>query len=324
MVSGSLLPTPPAIHRMHRYPYPVLAVALVVALLVASVPLALVANGQDPAAHRAPGESENAPADNAGLTQADEAARAELARQIEARLTALHAARQQRLAESARQQAQLATINERVARLQRELAEATAQRDELDAACHTLDQRHAGLTADIASRRQLIADLAARVQPVVVRFRQRVVAGVAWHRGARLDALDQIATLLAGSDTLMQADGLCRFLDVARSDLIAAGEIHRDNQAVPVDADRIVHAWVLRVGLVGEWYVAEDGDTVGYTLTGDNGEWTRVDTTDPQRASIVTALDTAAGKSPPAFIQLRLRAGGTAESADFTGGSDNR
>ena len=201
------------------------------------------------------------------------------------------AARQDHAAAMARIDAQIRTLEENRERLQVEAAGERKQAAELES--------ELGRERDaLAGARAGLTVMAGSVRPIAQRMALRISSGIPHRRDERAAEFVEVDRILSLGDDKENARALLRFWDAVAEELRLLKTRQLTNGEVPLGDGRTKHAYVARLGLVNEWFVSEDGETVGIAARRAAEPWRLV--TDPvDRERIVHALQMLQQRRPP-------------------------
>ena len=279
------------------------AILLCLALLAALPPLA---TGQSATPRRA----SEAP------TKADRTTRDQLARRVHELVEQLERTRaSQRTAESEHQQA-LQRVRRQADRLNDDL---TKTRRTVESLRKTIDKREAEvarLSAQIKAGEAWLRRVRSAAKPVVEAIRTRIANGLPWRRESRLQRLPD-EDQLDDSAREQWGNALSALMRAVGRELEAARDVELVNQPVKLDdGKRRVHSWTIRLGLVGQGFVAEEGDAVGLAKSrSHNGDpierdtWRR-DLAPAAAGGIREAIDVLREQAPPHLVAMPYQMGG--------------
>lgn len=155
-----------------------------------------------------------------------------------------------------------------------------------------LESRLATEQQFIRSHEAVVDTVTVRAKPIAPAAAARVSQGIPFQLAARHAQASGVTKDLASDDASRRiravaalAEFLTEELRLAATRQLIAQPIHLDN------ATRRVEAYQLRLGLVNQLFMSEDGEEAGYAAGGESA-WTPITTPD-QRAMIVRAVERA-------------------------------
>jgi len=229
-----------------------------------------------------------------------------LARQLHQKIEALQNARaDRRRAEQVHAQ-QVESMQRQIDRLKEDLETVEtarqASQDELD----EVRARHESIRRSIEASRQWLTQAAKQTRPIVDAFSQRIDAGIPFEKQTRADKFAEAQGGLSSDDSARQAEALAGAYQAMGDELAVGRRIELANTPIFLDGGRQrVHAWRLRLGLAGELFIAEDGQTVGLSSPDADTAWnTNLD--DAVKRAVDHVFKIAREKRPPAMIGVPL------------------
>ncbi len=129
-----------------------------------------------------------------------------------------------------------------------------------------------------------------------------IAQGIPFQREERSSRLTLIAAELAG-EAEERARGLVELLGVLSEELRLAETIEERSTQIDLPDGRRVHAYVVRLGLVQEAFVSEDGLDAGISAPG--GTW-RTDLDAVERAAVEDLVGSARGHRAAGLVPLPL------------------
>jgi hypothetical protein len=131
-------------------------------------------------------------------------------------------------------------------------------------------------TAQPAAREEIITTAVRGVRLVVESLRSRARAGAAASRGERLDRVTLVADRLNSADPIQRGEALVDLWAFFEEELRQARTIELRNDAVIFDDGKLrKDAYRVRIGLVAELLVAEDGSMVAVGSSQESDGWSR-------------------------------------------------
>ena len=250
----------------------------------------------------AAGAAAQSPGTDAGGAEASPEA---LAKRIERTLEELRSVRSERRAAREEHEQRRSGLERQIRRLEADRAAARRRRDE---ARRRLEKREKSLAAARerrAAARAFLDEAAKAAAGPIDAARARLEAGIPWKRAAGLERLGSAREALGAEAPGERGQGVERFLDWARTRLAKAASIETFHEPVVLaDGDRRVPAHQLRIGLLQQAFVSEDGETIGIAAGGGK-RWRLV--ADPAlRRTIRRASAMARQKTAPSVIALPL------------------
>jgi TolA-binding protein len=267
--------------------------ALLLAAAAFSGPLGPTAPAQDAAPEQPsqPASDPDAPA--------SEPDRRALARKIRETVAQLQKIRAERRALQKQHENRVEELDQRIGALQRRLREVEAEAEQ---AQQRVDQVRDSIESGRDRAGQLRDAIAGSAEPVgkaAERIRDRVRAGIPLRRAERTDELSSIADRAASDGATGRAGAIDDFFSFLGEELQRAGERKQWNEPVRLEGgDRRVQAYQIRVGLVSQMFVGEDGRTLGLAAKRADPPWRTGLNADVER-QIRTALEILQQRRPP-------------------------
>ena len=189
---------------------------------------------------------------------------------------------------------ELDDLEDEVASIRNEVDRLESRTNEID----RLTQRH----------RQTIDRALAAVRPAIVETRRRIASGVPYRRASRLARLDGLAADLTDDDPAARAEAAAGLWTLLLDDIALARRIESINEPVHTDdGARRMHAWQVRIGLVQQAFLSEDGGTVGLSEPAEASAWRTG--LSPERAGAVRrAVGILRRQQRPTLVPLPLPA----------------
>jgi hypothetical protein len=229
--------------------------------------------------------------------------RAQVARRIRAVVEAMQGLRADGLATRT-------ALREEAGRLEARIESLEEHRDAMEAKNLALRADREGLETKLKDararrdrHRRLLADLARTAAPVAERMEARVRTGIPHRRSERAGELGALARILGGDEEEGRAGALRRFCVAAGRELQLAATRELSTGEVALGEGRRKHAYLVRLGLVNELCVTEDGVYVGIAARDAEAEWRFLEDSDDRRRA-QTALACLRQRQPPRIAPL--------------------
>jgi hypothetical protein len=226
----------------------------------------------------------------------------ELAIAIRQQIEALHKVRARRLTAHQSHRDDLARVDRQIERLgedKESVREVVAAHQK---SVLSLQQSAKNRDRERMAAEQLIADMADKALPIVQQTLKRVDVGIPFQRGDRLIRIKDIIKGLKESSGISKGEALVDFFKLAGEELRHARAIEFWNAPLQIGQQKL-HAYVVRLGLVNQIFVSEDGQQVGIFGAEERGSWRR-DLTEGERAQLLSALKILQGRRPPELLAL--------------------
>jgi hypothetical protein len=176
-----------------------------------------------------------------------------------------------------------------------------------------LTERLAGARRSLEDLRRTLEALSRGAQPLAAAAALRIEGGIPFRRSERVAELRAAASLLEGA-AADRAAGLRRLLAFLDSEqpLLRSTEVW--SAPVALDAHTTVHAYHLRIGLIGQAFVSEDGAVAGVPAKEPGREWL-LDLPAARQEAVCAALRVLQRRKAPAIstFPVQLEAAAPAE-----------
>lgn len=244
-----------------------------------------------------------------GLPQSSEADR--IKNEIRAAVEELHAVRAQHLAQIERAESEGAEIDAQIRRLETNVEEVEVYLADSRSKAEGIEQKIA--TAEAFSNRttRFLDELCERAGSALSGWRPSLTGGVSWALEPRTAQLDRLIHALAGKGEERER-ALLEFWAFLNEELRLSHTLDERNQLVTLEGGgRSEHAYVLRLGLLQELFVSEDGSLAGTYVPGAG--W--IPEPEPMAADgIRNLMNVARGRAaadlvPAPFSSARVRGG---------------
>ena len=107
--------------------------------------------------------------------------------------------------------------------------------------------------------------------------RENIQGGIPFDVAGRLENLSDAAAKIQSDDVDHQADGVKRYFSFHRQDFHLARSTEIVNDVVDISESRQLPGYVLRLGLVCQWFMTEDQSWIGRVKGGGQNGYERVD-----------------------------------------------
>jgi hypothetical protein len=191
------------------------------------------------------------------------------------------------LAEKTRQlqlvRSQRAQLRAQRTKVDRQLAELRARAGEMkeqvaaeQSLVERLERRARNAEERPAAQEEVIVTAAKGARLAMQDVRERIQAGAPVSRRERLDRVEVLLDRLSSADPIEQGEALVDAWSFLEEELRQARTIELRNEAVVFDDGRVrKDSYRVRIGLVGELLVAEDGSTVAVASSHEPDGWLR-------------------------------------------------
>lgn len=251
-------------------------------------------------------------ADSAPNSQADPAADA-AARQLHEQLEQLSVIRKQRAGEAAAHQRQLTQTHRQIDRLKSDLEASEKKLEDLGRNVADLESTRDKQQKLIAESTSALAAVSRTLLPLAQTLRARIDQGIGFRRSERLATIDNAIEGLKNDRPEPQSAGIRGLWTslAEQAQLSLATQLW--NEPV-VMGDKRIHAYVARLGLVAQWMVSEDAQTIGVSGPGSAGQW-KTDLDPATRLSVKKAMEILQQHTPPQIIAVPLLPASSAREA---------
>ncbi len=239
----------------------------------------------------------------------------QLAHKIHETVEAIHAVRLERLRLQEQHESNVGEIERQIERLRDDLEKTDAavreEAEKLHAVKAQVEQdKRAKRAAEL-----LVSQVAASVLDAAGRMAKRVSAGIPYRKPQRQEQIGRVVEELGDSDLLVQADALTDYFSFCAEELRLAGSVHLWNEPVLLDGGkRQTHTYQVRLGLVNQFFVSEDGETVGLAARRTDREWDlQVDRS--RRRQLRVILDVLQQRRPPEIVPVPCAASAVRRAA---------
>jgi len=216
------------------------------------------------------------------------------------KLQEINALRRERMDLALEQRRELDRHETQTTRLTQQFTGVREQVTRLEEDLRQLESKLATEEQFIHSHEAVADAVAAKAQSIAPAAAARVSQGIPFQLAARHAQVSGVTADMASDDAARRiravaalAEFLTEELRLAATRQLIAQPIHLDN------ATRRVEAYQLRLGLVNQLFMSEDGTEAGYAVGGESA-WTPIATPD-ERAMIVRAVEQARQVRPPSL-----------------------
>ena len=205
---------------------------------------------------------------------AQTADRAAIATELHQKIEQLHQIRQQRATEEKALEQQSATLDNQIDRLKVDVTNlespVKSQRDTVA----DLEKRVAAHGASIRASSATLKIAADALAGSASAIHDRIAAGIPYRRDERAQRFAHLTEALRGNDPDARAAALSDYWAAATEELRLAGTMQLWNEPVKLDGGkRQVNAYQLRLGLVNQLFITEDGHTAGTAAMRADTDW---------------------------------------------------
>lgn len=159
-----------------------------------------------------------------------------------------------------------------------------------------------------ASSGKMDKDMSTICDAVVIQLsqaHQNIQNGIPFAVGGRLETLSDAAAKIKSGGVDQQADGVKRYFNFHRQDFQLARSTEIVNEVVDISEARQLPGYVLRLGLVGQWFITEDYSWIGRANGGGHNEYERM--YDAKESShVLEALSVMRRRRMPGLVVLVL------------------
>ena len=198
----------------------------------------------------------------------------QLSIKIRRTVEAIHAVRMKRLRMQEQYQARIDEIQKQIKRLEADLKD-TITDVHNEKAC--VDKLSAGIKRFKEFNKAvtyLLTKTTNMILPVLKRMQYRVAAGIPYHRDERLARVESIIEDVSNADIMTKGEGLKNFWLFVSEELQLAKSIKLWNEPVFLEGGkRRKHAYQVRLGLVNQFFIAEDAVSIGLASKDAAGGW---------------------------------------------------
>lgn len=244
----------------------------------------------------------------ANLARAGSKENARLARELRAKLEAIHKLRATRLSKNQNHRERLARVDRQIQRLKDDTRSVQALVDADRALIQKLKADTKKSESERIAAALLISELADRALPVAEKTKARIDAGIPFQKDDRLTRITAVVEGLKDKSPIKQGLALSELFSMAGEELRYARGIEFWNTRLPIGEQKI-HAYVMRIGLVNQLYISEDGLQTGIFDPKADGLWRKA-LSDQERDRVLNALRVLQGRQPPEIAPLPFSKGG--------------
>lgn len=237
-----------------------------------------------------------------GLT-AQSTTNASWARLLQKQLSELHDLRRQR-------QLAIAEIKARDHELEDQIARLEQQAQALEANVAELKDEHGDLEAEIHDADTHVYGfgdwqnhLCKFVLPVAERLVLAIQRGVHYQRSERLKRARGLVTKLRAKDRAGRCEALREFFELCGEELQASRSFDFWNEPVELPDGRRVQAYQLRVGLLNQAFLSEDGQVFGVAARDSSRDWF-LDLNKAEQQALLRTLESLQGRRSPELLPL--------------------
>lgn len=232
-------------------------------------------------------------------TDAPQADRAALARQIRQTLRQLQQLREERRRLQQQHADRAASLDGRIAELEHQVSEI---RNEVDRAQQRVNQLEQAIGKARQQRDRLEQSIETATEAVTAEaesVRQRIERGIPMDRADRAGEAASVAQRAAGEEVQEQTGAVEDYFSLMGQELRRAGSRNRWNEPVHLDGgQRREHAYQVRLGLMSQMFVSEDGSLIGLAANSSQRSW-RTELDRSLERSIRAAVDMMRERQPP-------------------------
>ncbi|MFW6032926.1 MAG: DUF3450 family protein [Phycisphaeraceae bacterium] len=200
-------------------------------------------------------------------------AESQLAREIRQTISELHDLRRARLAEAASHRSAVDALERQIDRLETDLSRIGKDAAAQEQAVADLRTRRQELEQSADAASELVTHAAEAAAPVAAAIEQRVSEGIPFEKAPRRSRAEAIAAGLDEPGLMEQSAALTDLWSMLDAEFRLAGGRDLWNEPVRLQQGRRVHAYQVRLGLIGQWFVSEDRQTLGLAAPGRDQPW---------------------------------------------------
>jgi len=210
------------------------------------------------------------------------------------KLQEINALRRERMDLALEQRRELDRHEAQTTRLTQQFTGVREQVTRLEEDIRQLESRLATEQASIHSHEATVDAVAAAAKPIAPAVAARVSQGIPFQLAARHALASGVTADLTSDDATRRIHAVATLAEFLTEELRLAATRQLIVQPIHLD-----NAYQLRLGLVNQLFMSEDGAEAGYAAGGESA-WTPVSTPD-QRAMIVRAVERARQVRPPSL-----------------------
>lgn len=227
-----------------------------------------------------------------------------LAEKIHDTLKELHAIRMERQVLNEQQKLKIAEVNGQIKRIENDIEKTTTdllgEKTIEDKMLSEIDKNMEFKEAT----ENLLSGSVERSLPVAIRIKERLDVGIPYRKRERQDKTNRIITGLEQSHLKDRAEAVLDCLSFIYEELRLADSISLWNEPVLLDeGKRSLHAYQIRMGLVEQYFISEDGQVAGIAAKKPGQDWILQPDLVP-REQIKLLLDTLQERRPPDVIPV--------------------
>ena len=228
--------------------------------------------------------------------------RAELAKQIHETIERVHTVRFERADLQKRYRQEQKVLEQQIARLESDL-EASEESLSLDQQrVSSFQKRVEKQAAQSQQNAKLLKQTAKLTLVYVRRFQSRVLHGIPYRRDQRNEKLNRVIQDLGHRDPAVAGETVIDFMAIASDELQLGQSIDLWNESVSVSPHgRRVHAYQLRLGLVQQAFVSEDGQWSRLASFSASQPW-ETQINDTHQEQLLQAIRILQKQSPPRLV----------------------
>lgn len=244
----------------------------------------------------------------ANLARAGSQENARLAKELRSKLEALHQLRAARFSEHQAHRERLARVDRQIQRLKDDSRSVRSLVDADRALILKLKSAAQKAESERIGAALLISELADRALPIAQSTKKRIETGIPFQKDDRLARINAVVDGLADASPIKKGLAISELFSMAGEELRYARGIEFWNTRLPI-GDQKIHAYVMRMGLVNQLYISEDGLQTGVYGPQEKGLW-RKTLSDEERKQVLNALRVLQGRQPPEIAPLPFASGG--------------
>lgn len=244
----------------------------------------------------------------ASFARAGSQENARLAKELRTKLEALHQLRAARFSEHQAHRERLARVDRQIQRLKDDTRSVQALVDADRALILKLKAASKKAESERIGAALLISELADRALPIAKSTKGRIEAGIPFQKDDRLSRINAVVEGLQDESPIRKGLAISELFSMAGEELRYARGIEFWNTRLPIGEQKI-HAYVMRIGLVNQLYISEDGLQTGVYGPKEKGLW-RKTLSETERDQVLNALRVLQGRQPPDIAPLPFVKGG--------------
>jgi hypothetical protein len=181
-----------------------------------------------------------------------------LARQIREKLELIQAVRTERLDLDAQIRQEKQRLEDQIEKLKKDKNQLQADLNRIQDDNHNLQNQLTGVNRDNRLLEDQLQASCSKLDPFVKRIRSRVAGGIAWKYQQRLEKLDGITQGLNEEELSAKVMAMQGYFSFVSEEFRFSNTIELYNAFLPIGENQHKHAYVIRMGLVGQSAISEN------------------------------------------------------------------